>query len=70
MTRKCEPVVDFCFFISKKHIKYPINFANERSYDNIKTSFCQRYVKEKFFFPVVLAQDYFLFIKFGGQVEY
>ncbi len=43
-------MIDFCFLYLKKHIKYPLNLAIERSYDNTNYRFCQRKVKEKIFF--------------------
>lgn len=43
-------MIDFRFLYLKKSIKYPVNLAIERSYDNTNHRFCQRKVNGIFFY--------------------
>jgi hypothetical protein len=47
-------MIDFRFLYLKKSIKYPVNLAIERSYDNTNYRFCQRKVNGKFFLLVFI----------------
>lgn len=42
-------MIDFRFLYLKKSIKYPVNLAIERSYDNTYYRFCQRKINGFFF---------------------